>query len=109
MGKKHTQTHSGHRSASLLVLRACVNDVRKIEIGKSNIKNNRLISLKTLRATENTRAMRGAEGTTWDGIPSESPPQAGIFLSFTITKMGWESLSLMMVIMRWDGKHEEMH
>ena len=55
-----------------------------------------------------SRAMRGAEGTTWDGIPSESPPQAGIFLSFTITKMGWESLSLMMV-MRWDGKHEEMH
>ena len=54
------------------------------------------------------RAMRGAEGTTWDGIPSESPPQAGIFLSFTITKMGWESLSLMMV-MRWDGKHEKMH
>ena len=54
------------------------------------------------------RAMRGAEGTTWDGIPSESPPQAGFFLSFTITKMGWESLSLMMVI-RWDGKHEEMH
>ena len=52
--------------------------------------------------------MRGAEGTTWDGIPSESPAQAGIFLSFTITKMGWESLSLMMV-MRWDGKHEEMH
>ena len=55
-----------------------------------------------------TRAMRGAEGTTWDGIPSERPQQAGIFLSFTITKMGWESLSLMMV-MRWDGKREEMH
>ena len=54
------------------------------------------------------RAVRGAEGTTWDGIPSESPPQTGFFLSFTITKMGWESLSLMMV-MRWDGKHEEMH
>ena len=54
------------------------------------------------------RGMRGAEGTTWDGIPSESPPQAGICLSFTITKMGWESLSLMMV-MRWNGKHEEMH
>ena len=55
-----------------------------------------------------TRAMRGAEGTTWDGIPSERPQQAGFFLSFTITKMGWESLSLMMV-MRWDGKSEEMH
>ena len=55
-----------------------------------------------------SRAMRGAEGTTWDGIPSESPPQAEFFLSFTITKMGWESLSLIMV-MRWDGKHEEMH
>ena len=55
-----------------------------------------------------SRAMRGAEGTTWDGVPSESPPQAGFFLSFTITKMGRESLSLMMV-MRWDGKHEEIH
>ena len=36
------------------------------------------------------------------------PAAGGIFFSFTITKMGWESLSLMMV-MRWDGKHEEMH
>ena len=55
--KKNTHTHSGHWSASLLVLRACVNDVRKIIIGKSKIKNKRLISKKTLRAmsTENTR------------------------------------------------------
>ena len=38
-------------------VRACVNDVRKIKIGKSKIKNKRLISKKTLRAmlTENTR------------------------------------------------------
>ena len=43
-GKKtHTHTHSGHWSASLLVLRACVNDVRKIKIGKSKIKNKHLI------------------------------------------------------------------